>query len=90
MDSLQHLNWKQGLFLKPQHFQQFSPQFCRSCILFGCSTVGNGAGLYHFSYDKQALASGVLTVLKCTVIMPDGTLLKYLKLCVALYCIESV
>jgi type VI secretion system protein ImpJ len=77
MDSLQHLNWKQGLFLKPQHFQQLSHNTADLAFNQAAAQSGNGAGLYHLSYDKEALTCGVLTILQCTAIMLDGTLLQY-------------
>lgn len=77
MDSLQHLNWKQGLFLKPQHFQQFSHTTHELAFAHASALSGNGSGLYECAYDEAALASGILQFTHLIAVFPDGTLVKY-------------
>lgn len=65
--------WKEGMFLQPQHFQQ-SERF----IL---NTMNSRMALYNpFFYgsveidiDKDALVNNLITLIRCTGILPDGS-----------------
>lgn len=77
MDSLQHIHWKQGLFLKPQHFQQLSHTTSDLSFAYAQAQSGQGEGIYQLEFDESALSTGVLSFTRLLLVLTDGTLLQY-------------
>ncbi len=68
------IRWKEGLFLKPQHFQQFdlfleAREFARSRAV-----TPHAWGLTRLVLDEEALSTFVFQVEKLQAVFPDGTL----------------
>ncbi len=66
--------WSEGMFLRPQHFQQHDrfihDQNKKLIQFFNCF----GWGLKSLSIDEQQLGLGKLIINHCEGVMPDGTL----------------
>ncbi|MBC9907129.1 MULTISPECIES: type VI secretion system baseplate subunit TssK [Achromobacter] len=65
--------WSEGMFLRPQHFQQFERHMLhtaqqRAAMLQGCFW-----GFGQLSLDRDALAIGKVAVTRAQGVMPDGT-----------------
>lgn len=68
--------WTQGMFMRPQHFQQQETYWD---MLFGQHLVGrtgHGVGLSKLEIDEAALATGRFVVSAAEGIFPDGTLMR--------------
>ena len=66
------IEWHEGMFLTPQHFQQFA---ARSELLTQCmfsQGVPFGWGVIDLKIDQAALSAGILRILSIEAIMPDG------------------
>lgn len=77
MDSIKSLHWKQGLFLKPQHFQQLDIYTAAMSNLYSRLRSGLGAGIAELTFDTQALQAGLLRIDKFQCILEDGTLVAF-------------
>lgn len=65
--------WKEGLFIRPHHFQQES-RFFESQIKQMLDITAFNYGFEKLSFEQQHLAYGRLSLSECKGIMPDGTL----------------
>lgn len=64
--------WGEGLFLRPQHFQQ-QDAYHEWRLIQACRALHPHAwGLRHLKLDMDALQTGVLRVLELQVMLPDG------------------
>ncbi|MBU2706459.1 type VI secretion system baseplate subunit TssK [Zooshikella marina] len=66
--------WAEGMFLRPQHFQQHDRYYdfqLKERVRLG---VAYGWGVKNLSIDQQHLALGKIVVNSCDGILPDGTL----------------
>ncbi|KAF1712644.1 type VI secretion system baseplate subunit TssK [Pseudoxanthomonas kalamensis DSM 18571] len=64
--------WGEGLFLRPQHFQQ-QDAYHETRLRDTAATLHPYAwGLRDCSFDLQSLASGVLRLLRLSAVFPDG------------------
>jgi type VI secretion system protein ImpJ len=77
MDSIKSLHWKQGLFLKPQHFQQLDLYNASMSNLYSSVRSGLSAGIAQLTFDTQALQVGLLRIDKLQCILEDGTLVAF-------------
>lgn len=77
MDSLKPLNWSQGLFLKPQHFQQSDNYNTAVSKLYSQVKTGIDSGISDLKFDMSALKSGLLNVEKLLCILEDGSLVSF-------------
>ena len=77
MDSLKPLNWSQGLFLKPQHFQQSDNYNTAVSKLYSQIKTGIDAGISDLKFDMSALKSGLLNIEKLLCILDDGSLVSF-------------
>jgi type VI secretion system protein ImpJ len=77
MDSIKSLHWKQGLFLKPQHFQQLDLYNAAMSNLYSSVRSGLSAGIAQLTFDTQALQVGLLRIDKLQCILEDGTLVAF-------------
>lgn len=65
--------WSEGMFLNPQHFQQFD-RYVERHIDAKCSAHGAYRwGLQELELDQQLLKLGKLSVLRAKGVFPDGT-----------------
>ncbi len=65
--------WTEGMFLRPQHFQQQDRNF-QSWIEIRCSGLQTFSwGLTRFELDQQMLALGKIALTFCQGVFPDGT-----------------
>lgn len=65
--------WKEGLFIRPQHFQQES-RFLTSQLKQVVDISAYNLGFEEVVFDQQQLAYGKFALTQCRGIMPDGTL----------------
>ena len=77
MGSLKSLYWNQGLFLKPQHFQQFDLQTSTVANEYSKLRSGCSAGVAKLEIDEDALKNNMLVIERLECILPDGTLVTY-------------
>lgn len=75
MTSAHRVLWGEGMFLRPQHFQQQSihQEWLLRQVISQHQTYP--AGLRLVSLDQAALANGSLRIERATGILPDGTLI---------------
>lgn len=66
--------WREGLFIRPQHFQQNDRYFEYELRTRTSESGPNQWGLFELDIDVQFLNSGKLVVNRAYGIMPDGTL----------------
>ena len=65
--------WSEGMFLRPQHFQQqdrYVEQLVRHCAT---TFRPHAWGIRELKIDRDLLQTGKLAVSQCSGIMPDGT-----------------
>lgn len=65
--------WKEGLFIRPQHFQQES-RFLASQLKQVIDVSAYNLGVESIIFDQQQLAYGKFALTQCKGVMPDGTL----------------
>ena len=65
--------WSEGMFLNPQHFQQFGRYLERYVDGRAASQGEYSWGLQKFELDQQLLNLGKISVLNAKGIFPDGT-----------------
>lgn len=66
--------WKEGLFLRPQHFQQNDRYYAYEMMTRTKELGSNMWGLFHLEIDQSYLRSGKIVVNSASGVMPDGTL----------------
>ena len=67
--------WGEGLFLRPQHFQQ-QDAYHEWRLAQACRSLHPHAwGVRHLKLDTEALQTGVLRVLELQAILPDGEMI---------------
>ncbi|BCG04508.1 type VI secretion system-associated protein (plasmid) [Paraburkholderia sp. PGU19] len=65
--------WSEGMFLRPQHFQQLERHFERYVQLRCLPVQGLFWGFTRLEIDQEALEQGKVVLLCASGIMPDGT-----------------
>lgn len=65
--------WKEGLFIRPQHFQQES-RFLMSQLKQVIDISAYNLGFEKITFDQQQLSFGKFGLTECKGVMPDGTL----------------
>ncbi len=73
MDSVQKIVWSEGMFLRPQHFQQQERYLEYYAHSRNSSVTSYFWGFTKLKIDRTALAIGKLALLEAEGIMPDGT-----------------
>ncbi len=66
--------WREGLFIRPQHFQQNDRHFHNELMTRTIESGPNRWGLFALEIDNQLLNSGRFVINRAAGIMPDGTL----------------
>ena len=66
--------WREGLFIRPQHFQQSSYAHNHEIMLRTKLSAANMWGLISLEMDDQLLSMGKLSCISAEGIFPDGTL----------------
>lgn len=66
--------WQEGLFIKPQHFQQNDRYINHEFMVRTRELQSNSWGLFNMSIDLHHLSLGKLVLNEVSGIMPDGTL----------------
>jgi type VI secretion system protein ImpJ len=65
--------WSEGMFLRPQHFQQHD-RYLELLVEQRCSGLRpHGWGVRELAVDGEALALGRFALTRCSGVMPDGT-----------------
>lgn len=65
--------WSEGMFLRPQHFQQ-QERYLEALIRGRCSALRPyDWGIQMLNLDRNALAVGKLAIAACQGLLPDGT-----------------
>jgi len=66
--------WKEGLFMRPQHFQQNDRHFTHELMTRTKELGSNAWGLFDLNIDKHYLSAGKIVLNQASGVMPDGTL----------------
>ncbi len=77
MGSLKSLYWNQGLFLKPQHFQQFELQTSALANALSKARTGVDSGFSKLDIDDSALSNSMLVINDLECIFGDGSFLSF-------------
>lgn len=65
--------WSEGMFLRPQHFQQHD-RYLEAHIEDRCGPLRPYSwGVRHLEVSQEALALGKIDIASCHAVMPDGT-----------------
>jgi type VI secretion system protein ImpJ len=65
--------WKDGLFVLPQHFQQFERYLLNQNLQFNAVAMPFMSGFVSFSIDTKLLSKGKFALIDAQGIMSDGT-----------------
>lgn len=65
--------WTEGMFLRPQHFQQQTRYFENYIEARVRSLSDFSWGLTHFEFDQELMLQGKLSIASASGILPDGT-----------------
>jgi type VI secretion system protein ImpJ len=65
--------WSEGLFLRPQHFQQQERALERYIEIRAAAVRSNGWGFTELEFERDLLATGKLAVRRARGVLPDGT-----------------
>jgi len=65
--------WSEGLFLRPQHFQQQERALERYIEVRTSAVRSNGWGFTELEFERDLLATGKLAVRRARGVLPDGT-----------------
>ncbi len=68
--------WSEGMFLRPQHFQQFERYLEDQLVSRSRHLTPHGWGLTQLIFDESLLILGKLAVVSADGIFPDGTVFK--------------
>lgn len=66
--------WREGLFIRPQHFQQQDRYVRNALMTLAKELNSNGWGFFDLQLDKNLLGSGKLALKSASGVMPDGEL----------------
>ncbi len=66
--------WREGLFIRPQHFQQNDRYFINELMTRSIESRPNNWGLFDLILDEDLLKTGKVSIRKASGIFPDGTL----------------
>jgi type VI secretion system protein ImpJ len=65
--------WSEGMFLRPQHFQQ-NDRYFEALIEDRCSSLRPYSwGIVELQINEEALSLGKIEIASCRAILPDGT-----------------
>jgi len=71
---IRNIVWREGLFMRPQHFQQ-SSFYMKSELMMRTRLLGaNQWGFFDFKIDSSSLAIGKVLIQHISGVMPDGTI----------------
>jgi type VI secretion system protein ImpJ len=65
--------WSEGMFLRPQHFQQQDRYFENFLRESTANTIRFGWGVRVLAIDDKMLERGRIRIISCSGVMPDGT-----------------
>jgi len=66
--------WREGLFIRPQHFQQNDRYYAYELMKRTASSGSNIWGFFELEIDQDLLGSGKIVIKKASGILKDGTL----------------
>lgn len=66
--------WREGLFIRPQHFQQSDKNFDYEIMSRTVQMHSNNLGFYNLEIDEHLLNSGKFVLNKASGVMQDGTM----------------
>jgi len=66
--------WKEGLFIRPQHFQQNDRYYAYELMTRTKELSPNSWGFFDVNIDTHYLSSGKIVLNSASGVMPDGTL----------------
>ncbi|MCF6244396.1 MAG: type VI secretion system baseplate subunit TssK [Sulfurovum sp.] len=69
-----YIAWREGLFIRPQHFQQNNYTINLEMMQRSIMGGSNKWGLFNLEIDDQLLGMGKLSITSASGILPDGTL----------------
>lgn len=65
--------WFEGMFMRPQHLQQYDRYLEAAIELRAGQLTPFAWGLLHYEFDAQLLRLGRLALVRCQAVLPDGT-----------------
>lgn len=68
-----NIAWREGLFIRPQHFQQNNYAFATELMQRTIESGSNKWGLFDLKIDDQLLSMGKISIISASGILPDGT-----------------
>jgi len=72
---MQHkIVWQEGMFMRPQHFQQSDRYFANELMLRTKELNANAWGFFDIHIDTHYLGAGKIVIKHASGVMPDGTL----------------
>jgi type VI secretion system protein ImpJ len=74
MEPLRPIRWREGMFVRPHHFQQFDLNLEARQVAYHQALVGNGWGIVRLEIAEELLANYTFEVRTLRAVLPDGTL----------------
>lgn len=71
------IQWHEGMLLAPHHLQQLDLRYHQALSYHTQLLSPFHWGIINYTLDQVLLASGVVRLLTCEAILPDGTLVNY-------------
>jgi type VI secretion system protein ImpJ len=68
--------WREGLFIRPQHFQQNDRYYNYELMSRSSNSRANSWGLFDLNIDENLLNTGTISIKNVSGILLDGTLFK--------------
>lgn len=77
MNNQPRVLWSEGMFLTPQHLQQWDRYWHGQLEARLSALHGNGWGVRELVIDPDALAGGQFRLARCDAVLPDGTVVSF-------------
>ncbi len=70
------LHWREGLFLRPHHFQQLQRQLAQHQAFLMDSQFPHRWGVLRLAHDERVLPTGTYSLASCAAVLRDGLIAK--------------
>ncbi|MEI8295194.1 MAG: type VI secretion system baseplate subunit TssK [Alphaproteobacteria bacterium] len=71
------IQWHEGMLLAPHHFQQLDMRYSQAVSYHMQLISPFHWGMVHYEIDQVLLPSGILRLVVCEAVMPDGLIVNY-------------
>ena len=69
------VHWREGMFLRPHHFQQLNRQYGQHLAFLLDSQLPHRWGVLRLEIDERVLPTGTFRINECAVVLRDGLII---------------